>query len=123
MTSSKRVTSPRITGAPTGTLPNAGAPGSMSMPTTVSPRATSRRMSRGPMKPVAPITRIDIRLHSRGDRLGARLGAARRDHVLAEHLDRAHRALVRDGLRLHDPDHLVYARLLASTHPTGSATR
>src|SRR6266404_1454065 len=30
------------------------------MPTTDSPRATSRRMSRGPMKPVAPITSTDM---------------------------------------------------------------
>src|SRR5262245_13499388 len=64
MTSSKRVTSPRTTGAPIGTLPNAGAPGFTSMPTTVSPRASSFRMRRGPMKPVAPMTRIDIGLRA-----------------------------------------------------------
>src|SRR5262245_48692055 len=59
ITSSNRVTSPRTTGAPTGSPPNAGAPGFRSMPTTDWPRASSRRMSRGPMKPVAPITSTD----------------------------------------------------------------
>src|SRR5262244_3073125 len=107
ITSSKRVTSPRTTGAPMGTLPKAAAPGLMSMPTTVSPRATRRRMSRGPMKPVAPITRTDMPLHSRGHGPGARRGPARRDHVLAEHLDGAHGPLVGDRLGLHDRDDLV----------------
>src|SRR6185503_2606054 len=60
ITSSNCVTSPRVTGAPIGTSPNAAAPGFTSMPTTDSPRATSRRMSRGPMKPVAPITSTDM---------------------------------------------------------------
>ena len=60
MTSSNCVTSPRTTGAPIGTPANVAAPGFRSMPTTDSPRATSFRMSRGPMKPVAPITRIDM---------------------------------------------------------------
>jgi len=60
ITSSKCVTSPRITGAPIGTSPNVAAPGFKSMPTTDSPRATSRLMSRGPMKPVAPITSTDM---------------------------------------------------------------
>src|SRR5438132_317950 len=61
ITSSKRVTSPRITGAPIGTSANAAAPGFRSIPTTDSPRAISFLMSRGPMKPVAPMTRIDMR--------------------------------------------------------------
>src|SRR5713101_7794590 len=60
ITSSNWVTSPRTTGAPIGTSPNGAAPGFRSMPTTVSPRATSRRMSRGPMKPVAPTTSTDM---------------------------------------------------------------
>src|SRR6266849_302149 len=42
------------------TSSNAAAPGFRSMPTTDSPRATSRLMSRGPMKPVAPITSTDM---------------------------------------------------------------
>src|SRR5206468_1027883 len=67
MTSSNCVTSPRTTGAPTGTPANVAAPGFRSMPTTDSPRATSFRMSRGPMNPVAPTTRMDIaNLLSRG---------------------------------------------------------
>src|SRR2546427_11236607 len=60
ITSSNCVTSPRTTGAPIGTSPNVAAPGFRSMPTTDSPRAISRLMSRGPMKPVAPITSIDM---------------------------------------------------------------
>src|SRR5437867_7401312 len=60
ITSSNCVTSPRTTGAPIGTSPNGVAPGFRSMPTTASPRATSRLMSRGPMKPVAPITSTDM---------------------------------------------------------------
>src|SRR6266851_8278550 len=60
ITSSNCVTSPRTTGAPIGTPANAAAPGFRSMPTTDSPRATSRLMSRGPMKPVAPITSTDM---------------------------------------------------------------
>src|SRR5438477_8924861 len=56
ITSSNDVTSPRITGAPIGTSPKVAAPGFRSMPTTDSPRATSRLMSRGPMNPVAPTT-------------------------------------------------------------------
>src|SRR2546425_7841303 len=56
ITSSNCVTSPRMTGAPIATSPYGTAPGFRSMPTTVSPRAISLRMSRGPMKPVAPIT-------------------------------------------------------------------
>src|SRR3989442_15920843 len=60
MTSSNCVTSPRTTGAPTGTPANVAAPGFRSMPTTVSPRATSFLMSRGPMNPVAPSTRMDM---------------------------------------------------------------
>src|SRR5919198_1306225 len=60
ITSSNCVMSPRSTGAPIGTPPYGTAPGLRSMPTTVSPRATSRRMSRGPMKPVAPSTSTDM---------------------------------------------------------------
>src|SRR5262245_55456730 len=60
ITSSKRVMSPRSTGAPTGSPSKGGALGLMSKPTTSSPRATSRRMSRGPMKPVAPRTRMRL---------------------------------------------------------------
>src|SRR6266540_6323377 len=60
ITSSNCVTSPRTTGAPIGSPANVAAPGFRSMPTTDSPRATSRLMSRGPMKPVAPITSTDI---------------------------------------------------------------
>src|SRR2546427_4966164 len=60
ITSSNCVTSPRTTGAPIGAPANVAAPGFRSMPTTDSPRATSRLMSRGPMKPVAPITSTDI---------------------------------------------------------------
>src|SRR5438093_1443215 len=60
ITSSNCVTSPRTTGAPIGAPVNVAAPGFRSMPTTDSPRATSRLMSRGPMKPVAPITSTDI---------------------------------------------------------------
>src|SRR5205085_7430780 len=60
ITSSNCVTSPRTTGAPIGTSANAAAPGLRSMPTTDSPRAISFRMSRGPMKPVAPITSTDM---------------------------------------------------------------
>src|SRR5213593_1373835 len=56
ITSSNWVTSPRTTGAPIGTPLNEAAPGFRSMPTTDSPRSISRLMSRGPMKPVAPIT-------------------------------------------------------------------
>src|SRR5262245_34940740 len=67
ITSSKRVMSPRSTGAPTGSPSNGGALGLMSNPTTSSPRATSRRMSRGPMKPVAPRTRMRLGIgHARG---------------------------------------------------------
>src|SRR2546427_10889983 len=60
MTSSNWVTSPRTTGAPIGTPANVAAAGFRYMPTTVSPRATKRRMTRGQMKPVAPITSTDI---------------------------------------------------------------
>src|SRR5881628_1298301 len=81
ITSSNCVTSPRTSGAPIGRPPNVGAPGFRSMPTTCSPRATRRRMSRGPMKPVAPITSTDMLcLILAHDRLavdapvGARLG-------------------------------------------------
>src|SRR5262245_37402891 len=62
MTSSNWVTSPRTTGAPIGTPLNEALPGFKSMPTTDSPRSISRWMSRGPMKPVAPITSIDMAL-------------------------------------------------------------
>src|SRR5437870_11514071 len=62
MTSSNWVTSPRTTGAPIGTPANVAAPGFRSMPITFSPRATRRRMTRGPMKPVAPITSTDMTL-------------------------------------------------------------
>src|SRR5215831_1908385 len=60
MTSSNWVTSPRTTGAPIGTPLNEALPGFKSMPTTDSPRSISRLMSRGPMKPVAPITSTDM---------------------------------------------------------------
>src|SRR5437764_8265755 len=60
ITSSNCVMSPRTTGAPMGTSPYGAAPGLRSMPVTDSPRAISRRMSRGPMNPVAPITSTDM---------------------------------------------------------------
>src|SRR5262245_26243342 len=60
ITSSNWVTSPRTTGAPIGTPLNEALPGFKSMPTTDSPRSISRWMSRGPMKPVAPITSTDM---------------------------------------------------------------
>ena len=69
ITSSNCVTSPRITGAPIGTSANAAAPGLRSMPTTDSPRATSFLMSRGPMKPVAPMTSTAMSASSSGTRL------------------------------------------------------
>src|SRR5437660_5093922 len=78
ITSSKRVTSPRTTGAPIGTSPNAAAPGFRSMPTTDSPRAMSFLMSRGPMKPVAPMTSTDMArlLSGRGSERGVILSRA-----------------------------------------------
>src|ERR1041384_8354326 len=54
ITSSNCVMSPRSTGAPIGEPSNVGADGLRSMPTTVSPRAISFLISRGPMNPVAP---------------------------------------------------------------------
>ena len=60
ITSSNCVTSPRITGARRPTSDRDAATGFTSMQTTSSPRATSRRMSRGPMKPVPPITSTDM---------------------------------------------------------------
>src|SRR5436305_9063163 len=85
ITSSNCVTSPRTTGAPVGTPPKVAAPGLRSMPTTFSPRATRRRMTRGPMKPVAPITSTDMRASCL---------------VLAGRLPGDH-APVRAGLRVH----------------------
>src|SRR5205814_7295865 len=62
---------------------------------------------------------------SNSSRDGARprAGAARRDHVLAEHLDRLQRALVRNGLRLHDQNDLVDARFLVEPHALDAAVR
>src|SRR5687767_1122149 len=52
--------SPRTTGQPMA-LPSKGtAFGLRSMPITLSPRATSLRMRRGPMNPVAPSTSTDM---------------------------------------------------------------
>src|SRR5467141_106344 len=99
ITSSNCVTSPRITGAPIGTSPKVAAPGFRSMPTTDSPRATSRLMSRGPMNPVAPITSTDMSglLVASGYRGGPRLrrGASERrgsmgGHFWAPHLNGRH---------------------------------
>src|SRR2546426_517318 len=90
ITSSNCVTSPRTTGAPIGTPLNEAAPGFRSMPTTDSPRSSSRLMSRGPMNPVAPITRIDIR------RLLFLLGRLPRDHAPVVARLRVHRK-VADG--------------------------
>src|SRR5438309_618991 len=75
ITSSNWVTSPRTTGAPIGTPLNEAAPGFRSMPTTDSPRSMSRLMSRGPMKPVAPTTRIAMAC------LLVLLGRLPRDHA------------------------------------------
>src|SRR5947207_3276301 len=116
ITSSNCVMSPRTTGAPIGTSPNAAAPGFRSIPTTVSPRAISFRMSRGPMKPVAPMTRVDM-LRVRDFR------GLPRDHapVVGPRVDRQ----ITDGEPLllarvldvhlrhavHDPDVAVHARL------------
>src|SRR5712692_7780681 len=59
ITSSNRVTSPRISVASLGMAANGDtAPGFKSMQTTVSPRSINRLMSRGPMNPVPPITSI-----------------------------------------------------------------
>src|SRR5216683_7489823 len=59
ITSSNRVTSPRISVTSLGMAANGDtAPGFRSMHATVSPRLISRLMSRGPMKPVPPITSI-----------------------------------------------------------------
>src|SRR5216684_7982108 len=58
ITSSNRVTSPRISVASLGIGANGDtAPGFKSMHTIVSPRSINRLMSRGPMNPVPPITR------------------------------------------------------------------
>src|SRR6266849_6254160 len=59
ITSSNRVTSPRISCASLGIAANGDtAPGFKSMQTTVSPRSINRLMSRGPMNPVPPTTSI-----------------------------------------------------------------
>src|SRR6266853_3236960 len=61
ITSSNRVTSPRISVASLGIAANGDtAPGFRSMQTTRSPRSINRLMSRGPMNPVPPITSIAI---------------------------------------------------------------
>src|SRR5437867_9241190 len=65
---------------------------------------------------------LSLSLDSRGDGGGAP-GAARRDHVLAEHLDRLERALVRNRLRLHDEDDLVDPGLLVEPHALDAAVR
>src|SRR6266850_6202742 len=52
---------------------------------------------------------------------GSTRGPASRDHVLAEHLDRSQRLLVRNGLRLHDQDDLVDAGFLVELHALDAA--
>src|SRR5207245_2653660 len=65
ITSSNRVTSPRISVTSFGMAANGDTEcGFRSMHVTVSPRPTSRRMSRGPMNPVPPITSIAMALSS-----------------------------------------------------------
>src|SRR5262245_7169403 len=66
-----------------------------------SPRATPRAASRFPES-----------LHPGGNGLRPDPGAARRNDVLAEHLDRLQRAVVRNGLRLRDQDDLIDSGLL-----------
>ena len=58
MTSSNCVTSPRITRTCLPRSSNDAAPGLMSMHTISSPRAASRQITRKPMKPVPPMTKI-----------------------------------------------------------------
>ena len=58
MTSSNCVTSPRITRTCLPRSSNDAAAGLMSMQTISSPRAASSRMTRVPMKPVPPMTKI-----------------------------------------------------------------
>src|SRR5215469_10848227 len=65
ITSSNRVTSPRRSVTSLGMAANGDtACGLRSMHVTVSPRSISRRMSRGPMNPVPPITSIAMALSS-----------------------------------------------------------
>src|SRR5215470_5030436 len=111
ITSSNWVTSPRTTGAPIGTPLNEALPGFRSMPTTDSPRSSNRVMSRGPMKPVAPITRIDMRASCL---------------VLTRRLPGDH-APVRAGLRVHgqiadgEPVLLAVALDVHVRHPVDDA--
>src|SRR4051812_13516819 len=58
MTSSNCGTSPRITRTCLPRSSNEAAPGLMSMQTISSPRAASRRITRVPMNPVPPMTKI-----------------------------------------------------------------
>src|SRR5207302_1402903 len=115
MTSSNWVTSPRTTGAPIGTPANVAAAGFRSMPTTVSPRATRRRMTRGPMKPGPPVARRDpaiVRLAAAEvrDVLGLRLlpsGGVHIDQVVGQRrVERAPVALL----------HRVEARIVSAEH-------
>src|SRR5260370_12747055 len=67
ITSSNRVTWPRISVASLGIAANgAAAAGFRSMQPTVAPRSINRLMSRGPMTPVPPITSIAIAPFSPG---------------------------------------------------------
>src|SRR2546428_548954 len=150
ITSSNCVTSPRTTGAPIGAPANVAAPGFRSMPTTDSPRATSRLMSRGPMKPVAPITSTDIPSllflprGLPGDHppvvTGLRVDCKVADgealllavplHVHVRHaVDdadisvNARPSLARDGLCLRDQNHLIDPGLLVQSNTLDAAVR
>src|SRR5215469_16225656 len=86
ITSSKRVTSPRSSVTSLGiAAKGVTACGLRSMQVTASPRSTSRRMSRGPMKPVPPMTRIAMPSSSADphvlDDAPALAPPARPDHV------------------------------------------
>src|SRR5918996_5302401 len=74
------------------------------MPTTVSPRATRRRMSRGPMKPVAPITSTAM-----ADRLPAEADRAHAGRRVATLCQIRRRRESPGGVRLY-PDGLSGAR-------------
>src|SRR5262245_18840687 len=87
-------------------------------------RSSARRTSAS--VPFSSLTAVamapSLASHSRQGRL--RLGStARRDDVLAEHLDGGQRPLVRDGFRLGDEDDLIHAGLLVELHPLDAAVR
>src|SRR5438093_8311782 len=94
-------------------------------------RTASKRRSSALTTPAAPLVAsvatggvVPLSFsNSSRDGARARAGAARRDHVLAEHLDRLQRALVRNGLRLHDQNDLVDARFLVEPHALDAAVR